>query len=210
MKIKLSKKHKKESTKWLSRHLNDEYVIKSKQDGYRSRSSYKLLQIDEKFKFLSVSYNVLDLGCAPGGWLQVCKRKCPSNSKILGIDKLLIKKIEGVNFYQEDIFSCITQAKIHKFFDESSIDLLMSDMSPNSTGNKQIDHLRIISLIERVLEISKIFLKVDGTLVMKLFQGGAQGDLIEKMQKSLKLIKYFKPKASRSESSETYLIAKKR
>ena len=91
------------------------------------------------------------------GWLQVCKRKCPSNSKILGIDKLLIKKIEGVNFYQEDIFSCITQAKIHKFFNESSIDLLMSDMSPNSTGNKQIDHLRIISLIERVLEISKFF-----------------------------------------------------
>ena len=179
MKIKLSKKHKKESTKWLSRHLNDEYVIKSKQDGYRSRSSYKLLQIDEKFKFLSVSYNVLDLGCAPGGWLQVCKRKCPSNSKILGIDKLLIKNRRR-KFLSRGYFFLYYSSKIHKFFNESSIDLLMSDMSPNSTGNKQIDHLRIISLIERVLEISKIFLKVDGTLVMKLFQGGAQGDLIEK------------------------------
>ena len=104
MKIKLSKKHKKESTKWLSRHLNDEYVIKSKKDGYRSRSSYKLLQIDEKFKFLSVSHNVLDLGCAPGGWLQVCKRKCPSNSKILGIDKLLIKKNRRCKFLSRGYF----------------------------------------------------------------------------------------------------------
>ena len=118
MKFKLLKKHKKDSTKWLSRHINDEFVLKSKKEGFRSRSSYKLIQINQKFNFLNSSKNILDLGCAPGGWLQVSKKFSPINSNILGVDKLNIESIPGVNFYKGDIF-------------EDAIDFLGSEVGRN-------------------------------------------------------------------------------
>ncbi len=209
MKFKLLKKHKKESTKWLSRHINDEFVLKSKKEGFRSRSSYKLIQINQKFNFLSSSINILDLGCAPGGWLQVSKKLTPCNSKILGVDKNNIESIPGVYFYKGDIFEDEVINHIASFF-EKKIDLIISDMSPNSTGNKKVDHLRILSLVERVVDISNLFLKKDGFIVIKIFQGGMYGDLMTSLKESLKNIKNFKPKASRKESSEMYLIAQKK
>ncbi len=210
-KIKLNKKHKRtNSTKWLERHLNDEFFLKSKKDGYRSRASYKLLQIEQKFRVFLKCESVLDLGCAPGGWLQVARLLSPKKACIVGIDKLEIEKINGVTFLQKDIFDNDILEIIKKnFVNKIKIDVLMSDMSPNSSGNKSIDHLRIISLVERVLEISKQILKPNGILISKIFQGGAQGDLVELMKKDLNNIKYFKPKASRKESPETYLVAKK-
>ena len=208
-KIKLKKKNiSSNSTRWLQRHLNDEFVIKSKIEGYRSRSSYKLIEIEKKFNFLKYSQNILDLGCAPGGWLQVAKKFAPKNAKIVGVDLLKIEKIDNVVTIEKDIFDEGIEEIIQKNF-TSKVELLMSDMSPNSSGNKKIDHLRIISLIERVLEITKEVLKPKGFLISKIFQGGAQGDLICKMKKDLGDIKYFKPRASRKQSSETYLIAKK-
>ncbi len=209
MKFKLLKKHKKDSTKWLSRHINDEFVLKSKKEGFRSRSSYKLIQINQKFNFLNSSKNILDLGCAPGGWLQVSKKFTPINSKILGVDKLNIEPIPGVCFYKGDIFEDEILNYISSFF-KKKIDLIISDMSPNSTGNKKVDHLRILSLVERVVDISNLFLKNDGFIVIKIFQGGMYGDLMNSLKESLKNIKNFKPKASRKESSEMYLIARKK
>ena len=154
-KIKVLKKQKnKDSNRWLERHLNDEYVIKSKIDGYRSRSSYKLIQINQKFKFFKNSYLILDLGCSPGGWLQVSQKLAPKNSKILGIDKINLKSIPNVQFLQNDIFDDDIFDKIDSFFDGKKINLILSDMSPNSTGNKKVDHLRIVSLIEKVLDLS--------------------------------------------------------
>ena len=209
MKFKLQKKHKKESIKWLSRHINDEFVLKSKKEGFRSRSSYKLIQINEKFDFLNSSKNILDLGCAPGGWLQVSKKFSSVETKILGVDKLNIEAIPGVCFYQGDIFEDKVINYIETFF-QKKIDLIMSDMSPNSTGNKKVDHLRILSLVERVIFISNQLLQKDGFIIIKIFQGGMQGDLMNSMKKSLKNIKNFKPKASRKESPEMYLIAQKK
>ncbi len=209
MKFKLLKKHKKDSTKWLSRHINDEFVLKSKKEGFRSRSSYKLIQINQKFNFLNSSKNILDLGCAPGGWLQVSKKFTPINSKILGVDKLNIDSIPGVYFYKGDIFEEEVVNYIQVFF-RTKIDLIMSDMSPNSTGNKRVDHLRIFSLVERVVNISTKLLQKDGFIVIKIFQGGMYGDLMNNMKGSLKNIKNFKPKASRKESPEMYLIAQKK
>ena len=209
MKVKLQKKHKKESSKWLNRHINDEFVLKSKKEGYRSRSSYKLIQINEKFDFLNCSKNILDLGCAPGGWLQVSKKFSSVETKILGIDKLNIEAIPGVWFYQGDIFKDKVVSYIETFF-QKKIDLIMSDMSPNSTGNKKVDHLRILSLVERVIDISNQLLLKDGFIIIKIFQGGMQGDLMSSMKESLKNIKNFKPKASRKESPEMYLIAQKK
>ena len=209
--IKVEKKQKnKDSNRWLERHLNDEYVIKSKIDGYRSRSSYKLIQINKKFNFFKKSNNILDLGCSPGGWLQVSQKLAPKNSKILGVDKINLEFIPDVKFIKNDIFDDDVFEQIDTFFEGKKIDLILSDMSPNSSGNKKVDHLRIISLIEKVLDISEHFLSKNGFLIAKIFQGGAQGDLIKKMKKSLSSIKYFKPKASRSESPETYLVAQKK
>ena len=209
MKLKLKKKHKKESSKWLNRHINDEFVLKSKKEGFRSRSSYKLIQINEKFDFLNSSKNILDLGCAPGGWLQVSKKCSSVETKILGVDKLNIEAIPGVWFYQGDIFEDKVINYIETFF-QKKIDLIMSDMSPNSTGNKKVDHLRILSLVERVIFISNQLLQNDGFIVIKIFQGGMQGDLMNSIKGSLKNIKNFKPKASRKESPEMYLIAQKK
>ena len=210
-KIKVLKKQKnKDSNRWLERHLNDEYVIKSKIDGYRSRSSYKLIQINQKFKFFKNSYLILDLGCSPGGWLQVSQKFDTKNSKILGIDKINLKSIPNVQFLQNDIFNDDIFEKIDSFFDGKKINLILSDMSPNSTGNKKVDHLRIVSLIEKVLDLSNYFLSKNGFLIAKIFQGGAQGDLIKKMNQTLSSIRYFKPKASRAESPETYLVAQKK
>ena len=209
MKLKLKKKHKKESSKWLNRHINDEFVLKSKKEGFRSRSSYKLIQINEKFNFLNSSKNILDLGCAPGGLLQVSKKCSSVETKILGVDKLNIEAIPGVWFYQGDIFEDKVINYIETFF-KKKIDLIMSDMSPNSTGNKKVDHLRILSLVERVIFISNQLVQNDGFIVIKIFQGGMQGDLMNSIKGSLKNIKNFKPKASRKESPEMYLIAQKK
>ena len=191
--------------------MNDEFFIKSKQEGFRSRSSFKLIQINEKFKiFNKNNLNILDLGCAPGGWLQVIKRLSNyKNNKILGIDKLAIDPIDGVNFLQKDIFENKTIEEIKSFFGEG-IDILLNDMSPNTSGNRSVDHLKIVSLIESVLEVSELFLKKDGFFVCKIFQGGAQGELMDRISMIFKSIKYFKPQASRKESPETYIIAKKK
>ena len=208
-KQKLKKSKRTESSKrWISRQLNDPYVSEAQKRGYRSRSAFKLLQINEKFNLFKSGMVIIDLGCAPGGWLQVAKKFGPKSSKIVGIDLLKIEKIDNVVSIEKDIFDEDIKEIIQKNF-TNKVGLLMSDMSPNSSGNKKIDHLRIISLIERVLEIAKEVLKPNGFLVSKIFQGGAQGDLIEKMKIELRDIKYFKPKASRKQSPETYLIAKK-
>ena len=210
-KIKLRKKHSHKSSLWLNRHMNDEFFLKSKLEGFRARSSFKLIQIDKKFKIFNQNrLNILDLGCAPGGWLQVIKRLTNyKNSKILGIDKLKIKDIDGINFLQRDIFENKTIQEINYFFGEK-IDILLSDMSPNTSGNRSVDHLKIISLIESVLDISEVFLKEDGFFVCKIFQGGAQGELMNRISLIFKSIKYFKPQASRKESPEAYIVAKKK
>jgi 23S rRNA (uridine2552-2'-O)-methyltransferase len=209
-KIKLVKKHSHKSSRWLNRHLNDEYYLKSKTDGYRSRSSFKLIQINDRFDIFTKNFqNILDLGSAPGGWLQVAKKLTNNKSKIMGIDKLQIDEIEGVRFLQKDIFDNETQENIYNYF-EGKIDIIMSDMSPNTTGNKSVDHLKIVSLIETVISISENHLKKNGHFICKIFQGGAQGELVKKLNLIFESIKYFKPKASRLESPETYIVGKKK
>ena len=191
--------------------MNDEFFLKSKSEGFRSRSSFKLIQINKKFKvFNQNKLKILDLGCAPGGWLQVIRRLTNyKKSKILGIDKLTIEDIDGINFLQRDIFENKTIEEINYIFGEK-IDILLSDMSPNTSGNRSVDHLKIVSLIESVLDVSELFLKQDGFFVCKIFQGGAQGELMDRISMIFKSIKYFKPQASRKESPETYIIAKKK
>ncbi len=209
-KVKITDKKKSSSKDWLRRHLNDEYYLKSKKDGYRSRASYKLIQIEEKFKVIKKSQSVLDLGSAPGGWVQVIRKISKKNALILGIDLLKIERIEGIKFFQADIFDDDILEKINFFFKNKKIDLILSDMSPNTSGNKTVDHLRIVNLVEKVLNLAGKILRPGGSLITKVFQGGAQGQLLTLMKNELSYIKYFKPKASRQESPETYLFGIKK
>ena len=201
----LKKKFKEKSKKWLTRQITDIYYIRSKKEGFRSRSSFKLIEMNNKFNFLLKKTKVLDLGAAPGGWAQVVKNKC-SEGKIMGIDLLNIKELEGVCFLKCDLQKDDVISNIQSYF-QGKVDVLLSDMAPNTIGHAKADHLRIINLVEVAIDISNKVLKKDGIFVCKIFQGGAQGELQKKMKKNFSNLKYFKPNSSRSESSETYLIA---
>ena len=201
----LKKKFKEKSKKWLTRQITDIYYIRSKKEGFRSRSSFKLIELNNKFNFLLKKTKVLDLGAAPGGWAQVVKNKC-SEGKIMGIDLLNIKELEGVCFLKCDLQKDDVISNIQSYF-QGKVDVLLSDMAPNTIGHAKADHLRIINLVEVAIDISNKVLKKDGIFVCKIFQGGAQGELQKKMKKNFSNLKYFKPNSSRSESSETYLIA---
>ena len=207
-KIKIKKNKTEKSKKWLSRHLNDFYYQESKKIGYRSRSAFKLLQINEKYNLFFKGANVLDLGAAPGGWSQIASILTNKHGTIIGIDKLKIKKYDGVFFLQLDIEDDFFEFKLSKFFNKR-FDIIMSDMAPNTTGHRDTDHTRITNLAELALDTSRKFLKRGGYFICKLFQGGAQGELLESMKLHIKDIKYFKPEASRKESPEIYLIGKK-
>ena len=208
-KIKLKKNKKEKSKKWLTRHFNDIYYQKAKIKGYRSRSAFKLIQINKKFDVFFKGANVLDLGAAPGGWCQVSRELIGSDGAVIGIDKLDIKKIDGIEFYKANIGDNIFKYELLNL-NIKKFDVILSDMAPNTTGHGSTDHLRIINLVELAIDTANQYLKKNGFFVCKVFQGGAQGKLLEFMNLHIKEIKYFKPDASRKESPETYLIGKKK
>ena len=207
-KIKLKKKNK--NNKWLSRHLNDEYFLKAKLFGYRSRSAFKLIQINERFNFFFKGANIIDLGAAPGGWSQVAKDYVKPNGKILGFDKLFIEPIDNIKFLQTDLNNIEkVENEVVSYFG-SKVDIILSDMAPNTSGHKNTDHTRIISLAELAVNLLEKNLKKGGFFVCKIFQGGAQGELLLYLKSHLVNIKYIKPHASRKESTETYLCGIKK
>lgn len=203
-KVKTAKGRKSSSTKWLKRQINDIYVEEAKKKGYRSRSAFKLIELDEKLKILGKDKKIIDLGSAPGGWCQVASQK--GCSKIIAIDLLKQDEIPGVDFIQMD-FMDDTAPDILKKMLEGYADVVLSDMAPNTTGHKQTDHFRIMAVVEAAYLFSIEVLKPDGTFIAKVFQGGAQNKLLAEMKKDFKTIKHIKPPASRKESSETYMVA---
>lgn len=205
VKVKTAKHRKLSSSMWLQRHFNDPYVVQSKKDGYRSRAAYKLLEIDKKFKILRKKDVVLDLGSAPGSWAQVALEK--GASKIIGIDLLPVDTLEKVEFIQSDFTTEEAYEKIKKSLKDKQANVILSDMAPNMSGHKKVDHLRIIGLCEEVFEFAKDHLSEGGSLVMKIFQGGAEGELLQEIRKHFIKVKHFKPNSSRKSSYEMYLIA---
>lgn len=204
-KVKTAKNRTVSSTKWLKRHLNDAYVIQSKKDGYRSRAAYKLIEINEKFNIFRPSMKILDLGAAPGGWSQVVAASVPK-AQILAVDLLEIEPIAGVktmikDFYEEDAASEIVTALGGK------IDIVMSDMAANTTGHAATDHLRIMLLCEKAALLACQILKPGGIFIAKIFKGGTETELLNLIKQNFSKVKHFKPKASRPESSEEYLVA---
>jgi 23S rRNA (uridine2552-2'-O)-methyltransferase len=211
--LKKSKKFSKSSKKWLLRQVNDQFVERAKIEGWRSRSTFKIIEIDEKFKIFKKHKIVVDLGCAPGGWSQYCVGKV-GEGNIVGIDLLPVSPIVGVNFMQLDFLTEEAPKKIieelKKIHHNASglCDIVMSDMAANTTGDQNTDHLRIIGLLEEALNLSQKILKEDGCFVGKIFQGGSSEEILEVLRQNFVSVKYFKPESSRKDSSETYLVAR--
>lgn len=206
-KVKTAKGRKIGSTLWLKRQLNDPYVEEAKKQGYRGRAAFKLKEIDEKLEILKPGMKVVDLGAAPGGWCQIAMEQ--GCTKVVAIDLLEMDEVPGADFIQMDFMEDEAPAKLRDMLGGPDVlaDVVMSDMAPNTTGHKQTDHLRIMAVVEAAYYFACEVLKEDGVFIAKVFQGGAQNTLLAEMKKSFKVVKHIKPKASRKESSEQYIVA---
>ena len=200
--MKKSKKSKKSNT-WRIKQHRDQFFKKSKTLGYRSRSAFKLIELNTKFKFIKKNTKLLDIGSYPGGWSQVSS-KIISNGRILSIDIKKMDKLENVSFLQCNFLEEGTKEKILKFFSQK-LDVVISDMAANTTGNKSLDCIRTNQLCADVVEFSSKILKPNGVLASKLFMGEDFLEVKELAKLRFKKVQFFKPEASRNESKETYL-----
>ena len=203
--MKKSKRSKK-SNSWKIKQHRDQFFKKSKTLGYRSRASFKLLELNQKYNFIKKNSLLLDLGSSPGGWSQVAS-KLITTGKILSIDLKTMDPIKNVNFLNCDIFDLKTTDKIKSFF-QTKIDVIISDMAANTTGNKSLDSIRTNQLCSEVLEISPKLLKTQGVFVSKLFMGEDFLQVKDMAKSIFKNVNFFKPESSRNESKETYLHCK--
>ena len=206
VRVKTAKYRKTSSNRWLERQLNDPYVLEAKQMGYRSRAAFKLIQLNEKFKFLGKNKTIVDLGCAPGGWTQIAVERLHGTGQIVGLDILETQPIEGATLICQDFTSEDAPDKLKALLNGEA-DVVMSDMAANTTGHQQTDHLRTIALVEAAYAFAKEVLKKGGIFIAKVFQGGAEGEMLADMKKNFTKVSHFKPDASRTTSPETYVVA---
>ncbi len=214
VRVKTARGRKLSSTLWLERQLNDPYVAAAKRDGYRGRAAYKILELDDKYRFLVPGARVVDLGCAPGGWCQVSVDRVnalgtkggKARGTILGIDLQEVEPIAGVELHQLD-FLAEDADDLVKGWLGGNADVVMSDMAAASSGHKQTDHNRIIALCEAAAEFAFDVLEEGGTFVAKVLAGGAEGELQARLKQAFTKVANVKPPASRADSSEKYVVA---
>ena len=189
----------KSSKEWLRRHVTDHYVRRARQEGYRSRAAYKLVELDEKHSLFKPGMTVLDLGAAPGGWSQVAAQKVTPGGRVIAVDILQVAPISGVTVLKGDF----RQVSI-----EERVDVVLSDVSPNLSGIPNVDQARLLELALAAIEVCAKILKRDGVFVVKSFHGEAFDELRERLEAVFKRVKVVKPSASRGESAETYVLAR--
>lgn len=204
---------KKSSVAWLQRQASDPYVARAHKDGYRARAAYKLIEMNEKFRFLKNGQVVVDLGAAPGSWSQYIARTYPG-SKIFAMDLLEISPIVGVEFYQGDF---TTDAALRWLEDKlqipadsvgnGTVDVIVSDMAPNTVGHKKTDHIRQMVLLEYAFDFALRALKPGGTFVCKSFTGGTTQDLLKQIKEKFTSVHHIKPPSSRKDSVEMFIVA---
>ena len=192
---------------WLNKHIKDPYVKQAQHDGYRSRAAYKLLELNEKDKLIRRGMTVVDLGAAPGGWSQVAAKLVGEKGTVIGLDLLPMEPIEGVTFIRGDFTEDEPLAKLMEALNNNPVDVVISDMAPNLSGNKTIDQPRVMYLLELALEFAKETLKPNGSFICKIFQGEGSDEFAAELKKYFKVVKWRKPKASKAGSRERYLVA---
>ena len=192
------------SQRWLARQLNDPYVQAAKQQGWRSRAAFKLAELDDRFHLIRRGARVVDLGAAPGGWTQVAVRA--GATRVVAVDLLAMDPVPGSEFLSGDFTEPATQARLIEMLG-GKVDLVLSDMAPNTTGHTATDHLRIMALAEAALEFAVDVLAEGGAFVAKVFQGGAERQILDRLKRRFATVRHAKPPASRKESSELYVVA---
>ncbi len=214
VKVKTARGRKLSSTRWLQRQLNDPYVKRARADGYRGRAAYKILELDDKYRFLVPGARVVDLGCAPGGWCQVAVKRVnalgqktdKAVGRVLGIDLQEVEPIAGAEIHQLDFMADDADQQVKEWLGGKA-DVVMSDMAAASSGHKQTDHLRIIALCEAAAYFAFDVLDEGGTFVAKVLAGGAEGELQKLLKQRFAKVANIKPPASRSDSSEKFVVA---
>jgi len=204
-KVKTAKGRKASSTKWLQRQLNDPFTKLAKEHNYKSRAAFKLLEIEDKYKILKKAKIILDLGCAPGGWLQVARAE-NNKAQIIGLDLLEITDLNDVDFIQGDFLEPEIKEDLLKTTNNKEIDLILSDIAPATCGHKETDHIRLMNILEDILYFLNDNLKEGGNLVAKVFFGHELEELKKEYKKYFKEVKFFKPTSSRKESKEQYMV----
>ena len=203
VKVKKDRARSQSSRTWLQRQLNDPYVAAAKSKGYRSRAAFKLVELNEKFRFLKKGARVLDLGAAPGGWSQVAVQ---AGAIVVAADVLEMEQIPGVTFFQADLTDEHVPAMLKDAL-QGPADIVLTDMAAPTTGHRATDHIRTIALVEIALEVAQDVLKPGGAFVGKVFQGGSSNELLARLKKAFREVKHVKPPASRQESVELYVVA---
>jgi 23S rRNA (uridine2552-2'-O)-methyltransferase len=203
--LKAAKSHTASSQAWLERQLNDPYVQRAQAEGWRSRAAFKLLEIDDRFHLIRKGARVVDLGAAPGGWVQVALKR--GAAAVAGVDLLPIDPISGADLIQADFTEPGVGEELVRRLGGPP-DLVLSDMAHNTVGHRQTDHLKIVGLIEAAAEFAAANLTPGGGFVAKTFQGGAAGEVLDRLKARFDEVRHVKPKASRSDSSEVYLVAR--
>ncbi len=197
----------KSSHRWMQRHVNDEYVKRSQKEGYRSRAAYKLLELQEKDRFIKPGQVIVDLGAAPGGWLQVAASLVGRKGLVIGLDLLEIDPLAGVELIQGDFREESTLEQLNRVLDGRPVDLVLSDMAPNISGVAAVDQPRSMYLCELALDFCRQSLREGGGFVTKVFQGEGFDAFYRDVKSSFGRVVTCKPKASRPKSREVYLVA---
>ena len=204
--VKTAKYRSYSSTNWLKRQLNDPFVARAKAEGWRSRAAFKLLEINERYRLIRPDARVVDLGCAPGGWCQVASKAVGDRGQVVGIDYLNVPAIQGVEILELDFTDDSAPGALKDLLDGDA-DVVLSDMAAPTTGHKSTDHLRIVALAELALDFATDVLAPGGAFVAKVFSGGAEGELLQTLRQNFETVRHVKPKASRQESAEKYVVA---
>ncbi len=204
VRLKHARRHSTSSQAWLNRQLNDPYVQAAKAQGYRSRAAFKLIELDAKYHLISKGARVVDLGAAPGGWSQIALQR--GASKVVGIDLLPIIPVEGARFIEGDFMAEGMEERLMEMLGGRA-DLVLSDMAPNTTGHVATDHIRIMALADTALAFAVRILEPGGAFVAKLFQGGAERDMLNTLKLRFRTVRHAKPPASRKDSKEMYVVA---
>jgi 23S rRNA (uridine2552-2'-O)-methyltransferase len=208
VRVKTGKRRTLSSKLWLERQLNDPYVAAARREGYRSRSAFKLAEIDDKAHFLKVGARVIDLGAAPGGWSQVAAKRigAPGRGRVVAIDLLAMEPIAGVEFVRLDFLDPSAPDTLKAML-SGPADVVLSDMAANATGHARTDHLKIMALVESAADFAHEVLAPGGAFLAKVLQGGTEAAVLAALKRDFATVKHIKPAASRADSAELYLLA---
>jgi 23S rRNA (uridine2552-2'-O)-methyltransferase len=214
VRLKTARQRSASSQRWLERQLNDPYVAAAKQDGYRSRAAYKMIEIDDRHHLLGPGKRVVDLGAAPGGWAQVAAARVRSvegerrgKGQVVAIDILPMEAIAGVEFLHLDFMHDTAPARLRDLLRDGRADVVLSDMAAQGTGHTRTDHLRVMGLAEAAAEFACEILEPGGAFLCKVFQGGTEHELLAKLKRAFTTVRHIKPPASRTGSAELYVLA---